>query len=146
MGSARVLLLPYELRHVCMEGGHTRCSACEALVVPSRPLTERYWLSWFMRETRAGRIQLEYPVEPEDVLLASAQEEVDAYVREHAEAGLTLLLELCEQAPSDEALCFLGAGPLEEYLLAHPQGRQMVDEVVRSGNRRLSAALECASD
>lgn len=85
----------------------------------ARTLTERYWLAWSMGADRAGRLQLEYATEAEDVLLASASDDVDAWVRENARHGLTLLLELCEQAPSDEALCYLGAGPLEEYLLSH---------------------------
>ncbi|WP_052667924.1 DUF6869 domain-containing protein [Nitriliruptor alkaliphilus] len=61
-----------------------------------------------------------------------------------SEAVWETVMLLIETAPDDDALCWLGAGPVEDLAVHH--GNAFIDQFVLAGRRdpRFRAALRCA--
>ena len=73
----------------------------------------------------------------------SAVREVDVLVQDDPTEAWEVTLILVNTAPSDEALAYVAAGPLEELL--HRHGSVLIDRIEEEsrGNERLQLALSC---
>jgi hypothetical protein len=70
-----------------------------------------------------------------------ACEQVDSLVDKEPEQGWEITLMLVNKSPSDEALAYVAAGPLENLLIKH--GPEVIDRIEKesSTNERLQLAL-----
>jgi hypothetical protein len=74
-----------------------------------------------------------------------AFDEVDETLRFQPSAAIALLVELAEGAPDDQALAYLGAGPVEDFLLER-HADDVIDQVEVAARRSAGfrSALHCA--
>jgi hypothetical protein len=72
-----------------------------------------------------------------------AWEEVERVAQEPGSDALDLLVTLADAAPDDQARCYLGAGPLEDFVLQH--GTHFIDEIDEAArrNEHFRVALSC---
>jgi len=116
--------------------GWTR-AAWEHSHMANEALPQTYWRRYDMtfRGDRQQRLKAEE--------LDWADEEVQQTLREPLKA-LTLLMRLADAAPDEEALAYLGAGPIEDLLHdPSPEVVEGVDEAARQ-NKSFRYALRCA--
>jgi hypothetical protein len=74
-----------------------------------------------------------------------ALDEVDDRVRSEPSAAIALLVELAEGAPDDQALAYLGAGPVEDLLHEHHEDDVIGQvEVAARRSTGFRSALRCA--
>jgi predicted SnoaL-like aldol condensation-catalyzing enzyme len=73
-----------------------------------------------------------------------AWEQVHQSVLDGRAGIVDLLVELSDAAPNDRGLAYLGAGPIENLLVAH--GSEVVDEIEERcrSNERFRIAVRCA--
>jgi hypothetical protein len=74
-----------------------------------------------------------------------ARREVSERVRTQPMEAVALLVEIAEGAPGDEALAYLGAGPVEDLLRLHTD-QVVVDQIEEAARRSANfrSALRCA--
>jgi hypothetical protein len=72
-----------------------------------------------------------------------AWEEVERVAQKPESDALDLLVALADAAPDDQARCYLGAGPLEDFVLQH--GTQLIDDIDEAARRNdhFRIALGC---
>ena len=106
-------------------------------------LVDDFWRCWDLSNgSRQQRVSLERPPDAEHERIAESPQVVyDRIARSQAE-GQHLILELLEKAPDVEAECYLGAGPLEELIVAYPKSLEWA-EVHAGRNPRMRRALDC---
>ncbi len=73
----------------------------------------------------------------------STWDEVREIIRGDAEQAIKLLAELCEVSDNRKYLAYVGAGPLEDFLVAYGEEKEKeIDELISSSDNALMA-LAC---
>jgi len=72
-----------------------------------------------------------------------AWEEIERVAQNPSADTIDLLVSLAEAAPDDQARCYLGAGPLEDFMLSHgPHFIEQIDQAARE-HEHFRTALGC---
>lgn len=102
-------------------------------------VVERYWRFHALSTSSVRQDRLDSKSD------FDAWEHVEELAQSDPEECLAVICDLAEAASSDQALAYLGAGPLENLLHQHPDYAEAVSDVARRAPS-FRAALRCVAD